>query len=266
MDSIKLYFKYFKLNLESQLQYKASFIMMSIGHFIITVIEFLGIWVLFQRFGNIQGFTFEEAALFYGIIHIAFAITEGWTRGFDVFPRLVRMGDFDRILLRPRSTVLQILGHDIQFMRIGRLLQGLVILIWAVLKLNIKWTLGKSLLLIGSVIGGNFLFSGLIVLQATLSFWSVQSLEIVNSFTYGGVQAAQYPISIYKSWFRKILIYIIPLATVNYFPAVSILGKTDSLNYPNWLGWASPFMGLGFFLMSLLVWGIGVKHYTSTGS
>ncbi|MBU5425844.1 ABC-2 family transporter protein [Tissierella pigra] len=266
MESIRLYFKYVKLSIESQLQYKASFIMMVIGHFLITFIEFLGIWALFQRFGNIQGFTFEEAALFYGIVHIAFAITEGWTRGFDIFPRLVRLGDFDRILLRPRTTVLQILGYDFQIMRIGRLCQGLVVLIWAAIRLNIKWTIGKTLLLFGSIIGGNFLFSGLIVLQATLSFWSVQSLEIVNSFTYGGVQAAQYPISIYKPWFRKILIYIIPLATVNYFPAMSILGKTELYNYPIWLGWISPLVGTMFFLLSLLVWQIGVKHYTSTGS
>ncbi|MDR7870119.1 MAG: ABC-2 family transporter protein [Tissierellaceae bacterium] len=266
MDSIKLYFKYFRLNIESQLQYKASFIMMSIGHFLITIIEFLGLWVLFDRFGNIQGFTFEEAALFYGIIHMAFSITEGWTRGFDIFPRLVRTGDFDRILLRPRTTVLQILGHDIQMMRIGRFMQGLVVLIWSILKLNIEWTLEKTLLLIGSIIGGNFLFSGLIVLQATLSFWSVQSLEIVNSFTYGGVQAAQYPISIYKPWFRKIIIYMIPLATVNYFPAMTILGKSDLLNYPSWIGWFSPLFGLLFFIFTLWIWRIGVKHYTSTGS
>lgn len=266
MESIRLYFKYIKLSMESQLQYKASFIMMAIGHFLITFIDFLGIWVLFQKFGNIKGFTFEEAALFYGIVHIAFAITEGWTRGFDIFPRLVKSGDFDRILLRPRTTVLQILGHDFQIMRIGRLLQGLVVLIWAVLKLNMKWTLGKSLLLVGSIIGGNFLFSGLIVLQATLSFWSVESLEIVNSFTYGGVQAAQYPISIYKPWFRKILIYVIPLATVNYFPAINILGKSQLFNYPIWLGWISPLIGLIFFIFSLFVWQIGVKYYTSTGS
>lgn len=100
----------------------------------------------------------------------------------------MRTGDFDRVLLRPRTTILQVLGHNIQMMRIGRFGQGLIVLIWSISKLNIKWTLGKILLLLGSIIGGNLLFSGLIVLQATLSFWSVQSLEIINSFTYGGVR------------------------------------------------------------------------------
>lgn len=266
MDSVRLYFKYLKLSIESQLQYKSSFVMMSIGHFLMTFVDFLGLWVLFERFGNINGFTFEEAALFYGMVHIAFAITESWTRGFDTFPNLVRTGEFDRILLRPRTTVLQVLGHDIHLMRIGRFSQGLIVLVWAVCKLNIKWSLGKVLLLIGAIIGGNFLFSGFIVLQATLSFWSVQSLEIINSFTHGGVQASQYPLSIYRKWFRKILIYIIPLATINYFPAINILENNDLLNYPNWIGWISPFVGLLFFILSLFAWRIGVKHYTSTGN
>ena len=197
---------------------------------------------------------------------MGFAICEGWTRGFDVFPKLVRSGDFDRILLRPRSTVLQILGQDIQLMRFGRFIQGFIVLVWSLTRLNISWTLGKTLLLIGAILGGNFLFSGLIVLQATLSFWSIQSLEIMNSFTYGGVQAGQYPISIYKPWFRNVLIYLVPIASVNYFPAMNILGKADPLGYPYWIGWMSPFVGLTFFILSLYIWQFGVRHYSSTGS
>ena len=266
MSGFKLYFRYLSLCIQSQLQYRASFIMMSIGHFLITFIDFLGLWVLFQQFGNLKGFTFEEAALFYGMVHIAFAITEAWTRGFDTFPRLVRNGDFDRILTRPRNTVLQVLGHDFQIMRVGRFLQGLIVLLWAAYKLNIKWTFGKIMLLIFSIISGNLLFSGLIILQATLSFWTVESLEIINSFTYGGVETAQYPLSIYKSWFRKIFIFIIPLACINYFPAMAILEKPDPLKSPLWFQWISPIAGIIFFLISLWVWKFGVKHYKSTGN
>lgn len=266
MGGVRLYFRYLSLCIQSQLQYRASFIMMSIGHFIITFIDFIGLWVLFDRFGNLKGFSLEEAALFYGMVHIAFAIAEAWTRGFDIFPRLVKNGDFDRILTRPRSTVLQVLGYDFQAMRVGRFLQGLIVLFWAIYKLDIRWTLDKAFLLVFSILGGNFLFSGFIILQATLSFWSVQSLEIVNSFTYGGVEAAQYPLSIYKSWFRKIFIFIIPLACINYFPAMAILEKSDPLKSPLWLQWISPMAGVIFFLISLLVWEFGVKHYKSTGS
>lgn len=266
MNSIKLYFRYISVCIQSQLQYRASFIMMTLGHFCITFIDFLGLWVLFERFGQLNGWNLYEAGLLYGIVHVSFAVAECWARGFDTLARQIRSGDFDRALLRPRSTVLQVLGHDFQIMRVGRLTQGLVVLLWATSKLNLHWTMPKILLLIGAIIGGVFLFSGLMVLQATLSFWSVQSLELLNSFTYGGVETAQYPLSIYSKWFRNFFIFLVPLACINYFPSLGILGKVDPLGFPSWIQWISPAAGVLFYTITLWIWKIGVRHYHSTGS
>ncbi len=72
-------------------------------------------------------------------------------------------------------------------------------------------------MLIYSLVCAVFFFMGLMVMQATLSFWSVESLEIMNAFSYGGVQTAQYPIDIYREWFRKIFVYIIPIGSVSFF-------------------------------------------------
>lgn len=110
IDSIKLYFQYINLSLRAQMEYKASFIMMSTGQFLVTIIDFLGIWVLFDRFNSLQGWSLPEVALFYGMVNTSFALAEAWPRGFDTFHNLVRTGDFDRIFLRPRSAFLQIIG------------------------------------------------------------------------------------------------------------------------------------------------------------
>jgi len=99
--------------------------MMSVGNLAITAIEFLGIWALFSRFGSLGEWTLPEVALFYGMVHMAFAISEAAARGFDILHRQVRSGDFDRILLRPRSTVLQVMGLEFQLLRVGRFTQGL---------------------------------------------------------------------------------------------------------------------------------------------
>ncbi|MFP4016156.1 MAG: ABC transporter permease, partial [Halanaerobiales bacterium] len=247
-----------------QMQYKTSFIMMSIGHFLVTVIDFLGIWILFDRFSSLQDWTLPEVALFYGMVSTSFALAEAWPRGFDTFHNLVRTGDFDRVLLRPRSAFLQIIGQEFQLMRVGRLAQGLIILIWSAKSLAISWTFYKLLLLLLSIIAGMLIFSGLFVLQATLSFWSIQSLEIVNMVTYGGVETTQYPLSIYKDWFRKFFTYVIPLAFINYIPALNILGKGDGFLYS--LSWLSAPLGLLFFLLCIKIWHFGIKHYRSTGS
>jgi ABC-2 type transport system permease protein len=240
--------------------------MMLLGNFVVTFIEFIGIFVLFTRFGSIQGWRLEEVAMFYGIINVGYAVSEAFGRGFDHFQLQVIHGEFDRTLLRPRSTALQVLAHDFLLMRAGRLFQGLAILIWASINTGVTWNIAKVMLLLVSVGGNICIFTGLLILQATMCFWSTQSLEVMNSFTYGGVETVQWPLPIFKKWFAGIFVFIIPLACVNYFPALAILEKADPLNTPVWFQWFSPLIGLLFLWISLKVWKFGVRHYHSTGS
>lgn len=266
LDDLRLYFRYIGISIKAQLQYKTSFILLTIGNSLLTFMDFVGIIFLFQRFGSLKGWRLEELALLYGIIHTSFAISEAFARGFDVFDRLVRNGNFDRILLRPRSLILQILGTDFQLMRWGRFSQGLVVLVYGLIHLGITLDVFKILFLVSVILGGVLTFSGIFILQATLSFRSVQSLEIVNSFSYGGVELASYPLSIYPKIFREIFIFVIPIAFINYFPGVTILGRENLMGIPNSLFYFSPIVGFIFFYITCKIWYIGVKYYSSTGS
>ena len=163
------------------------------------------------------------------MIGVSFAVADGLTRGFDVFgEQFVKTGDFDRVLVRPRSTVLQLLGYEFRATRIGRLAQGVIV-----------WAIGVHLSASGVDAGGlgdagclpspavRRCSAGILVLQATLAFWTVESLEIANTLTYGGVEAAQYPLDIYARWFRNFLTFVVPLGCVSYFPVAAVLGRAD---------------------------------------
>lgn len=263
---IWLYFRYMGISFKAQLQYKASFIMEIAGHFLVTGIEFLGVYALFSRFGRLKDWSLAEVSLLYGLVGVIFALADMFSRGFDLCGQFVQSGDFDKYLLRPRSVVLQLLGYDFQLKRFGRLAQGLVVFLWGASQLPAVWRAG-SLFIIGfAIAGGISLFMGLFILQATLSFWTVETLEMMNALTYGGVFTAQYPMSIYQDWFRKFFIFIVPLCCICYFPVLTLLGKTDAAHFPVWLGWVSPAAGIVFLVVSLQVWKLGVRHYTSTGS
>jgi ABC-2 type transport system permease protein len=241
--------------------------MLAIGNFMTTCVEFLAIWALFDRFKSLQDWKLEEVALFYGLINVGFSLAEGIGRGFDTFPGMVKSGDFDRLLLRPRSTALQVASQELQLMRIGRFLQGLIVLFWAASALNIEWTLMRFSLTIFTIIGGACLFGGLFIIQATLAFWTTETLEIMNTVTYGGTETAQYPLTIYRPWFRKFFTFIVPLACISYFPALAILGRPDPIaGSPLWFRWTAPLIGILFLLISLQIWKFGVHHYRSTGS
>ena len=265
-NGLRLYGRYIDISFRSQMQYRASFVMVTIGHFLFTGLEFLGMVALFDRFGRLEEWTLPEVALFYGIINISFALADATSRGFDIFHTFVKSGEFDRFLLRPRGTVLQLAGQELTLRRIGRLAQGLIVFLWSTSTLDLGWPPSKILLLFAAILGGACLFYGLMVLQATLSFWTTESLEVMNTLTYGGVETAQYPMSIYRDWFRQFFTYAVPLACISYYPALSILEHPDPFGSAVLFQWLSPFTGVIFLAVCLQIWKYGVRHYRSTGS
>jgi len=267
MNVLRLYFRLIVTSMKAQMQYPASFLMVSAGQFGATIIEFIGIWALFARFHGLAHWRLGEVALFYGTVNIAFALADAVARGFDVFgAQFVKTGNFDRVLLRPRSAALQIFGFEFRLTRVGRFLQGVIVLGVAAHLLKLNWNLLDFALIVFTITGGIALFTGLVVLQATLSFWTVESLEITNTLTYGGVAAAQYPLEIYASWFRQFFTFVVPLACIAYFPVVGLLHKPDPLGAPDWFLYGSPLAAFLFLGVSFVAWRHGVRHYTSTGT
>ena len=258
---MSLYLKYVRVHLMSQLSYRKSFILLTIGQFFVPFTIFISMTLLFQRFGTIKDWTLYEVAFCYGIINIAYSTCECIFRGFDTFSSLIRTGGFDRIMLRPRTTVLQVLGSKFEFSRVGRLFQGIIVFCVALPQLNIDWSLTKVLTLMAMLFSGFLIFSGIYILGATMCFFTVEGLEIVNIFTDGGREMAKYPLGIYRETMKIIFTYVIPFGVVNYYPLMFLLGKSDKVLHA-----ISPLIGSLFIIPCLIIWEFGVKRYKSTGS
>ncbi|HZG57244.1 ABC transporter permease [Paenibacillus sp.] len=259
-----LYFKYLSILFKSQMQYRASFWLLTSGQFLVPFTVFAGMYFMFERFGVLREWTFFEAALCFGVIHLSFSLSECFARGFDAFSSLVASGDFDRLLVRPRGTVVQVLGSKFEFTRVGRMLQGGIVLGWAVSQLDVAWTAVKLATVASMVVGGVFIFAGIYILAATLCFWTIQGLEVANIFTDGGREMAQYPLNIYEKWVTTFFTFVIPFGAVSYLPLLSVLDKAEGGH--ELLYMVMPLTGALFVLPCLLVWRLGVRHYRSTGS
>jgi len=150
--------------------------------------------------------------------------------------------------------------------RLGRILQGLVVLIIAMSMTHFRWTLLKAIYIPFVLVSQVCFFGGLFVMGATITFWTVESIEVVNIFTYGGSEMMAYPMNIYQDWMRRFFTYIIPAIFLNYYPALFLLDKPDPLNMPASAPFIAPLIGFGFLIAGFVFWQFGLKHYQSSGT
>ena len=258
---MKLYFKYIGMLFQCRMQYKTSFFMTALGQFLVSFTTFIGLFFMFDRFGAVEGYTLAEVMICFSVVLTAFSLAECFVRGFDVFPRLIRSGDLDRILVRPRSVVFQVLTSNIDFSRVGRLFQALVMLIYAIPRCGVDWTPDKILTLVLMMLGGVLLFAALFVLYAGISFFTIEGLEVMNIFTDGSREFGKYPLSVYGEGVLKFMTYVIPFALVQYYPFLYLVGRSDRVWYM-----LLP-LAAGLFLTPCAIFfRVGLRKYQSTGS
>ena len=257
-----------KAQIRSQLQYRIPFIFAILGTLFITLTELASIALVLPLFDGIGGWHLGDIALLYGTTNLAFGLMDMIFSGFDpsYFGRNVRMGLMDQILLRPIGAITQVLGSAFELRRLGRISIGLIILILAISLAKIVWTPIKIMVLLSTILGQIAYFGGLFMIGATITFWTIGSIEIVNIFTYGGTELVSYPMHIYPNSLRKFFTYILPAIFLNYYPALYILDKPDPYNFPGFSHWLAPFAGLLILFIALRFWRYGITHYQSTGT
>lgn len=258
---MKLYLRYFSIHMRSVMQYKISFLLTTIGQFLVSFNVFLGVYFMFMRFNKVKGYSYSEALLCFSIILVEFSLAECFARGFDAFSSMIGNGEFDRIMVRPRSEILQVLGSKIEFTRIGRMLQAIVMFVYGILNSNIQWSFDKILTIIFMMVGGAVVFTGIFIIYAALCFFTLEGLEFMNIFTDGAREYGKYPISIYGKRVLQICTFLIPIALVQYYPLLYLLDR----NAKQWYMFL-PLLAIAFIIPSYMLWKIGLKHYKSTGS
>lgn len=259
---MSLYLKSIWMKLKCDAQYKISFILITLSTSLYSLVSILGIWILLDKFGSIDGWTRSEVMLTTSLALFGHAVVEMFGRGLDHFHKQVNNGLLDRILVRPRNITLQVLCSDFEPSKIGRIIEALAILIYGIVTVNIEWTPYKIFTLLLMISGSMTLFFAILLLKASFSFWTIEGMEAMNIISDGGRELSSYPISIYSKWFANIFTFVIPFGCINYYPLLYILDKG---NVPIWYS-LTPLAAVIFLVASYGVWTIGLKQYKSAGS
>jgi ABC-2 type transport system permease protein len=268
IHTLILYKRLVGIQVRSQLQYRVSFFMEMVSSAITLGLFFVSLVLIFERFDNLGGWTLAEVAFLTGMVETGFGIMDMVFSGFDptFFGQQVRRGTFDQMLLRPVNVTVQVLGADFVLRRLGRIAQGVAILIYALVLLDLTWTPTKLLYLPVVLLSQIIFFGGLFIIGSTITFWTVQSIEAINIFTYGGSELISYPMHIYPAGIRRFFTFLLPAIFINYFPALFFLDKSAPFPVPPVAPFLAPVAGGLVLGAALLFWRYGRRYYQSTGT
>ena len=262
----RIYVRLIGARIRSQLQYRLSFALNIFGNALVSFLDFMAILIIFQQVDALGEWSAAEVALLYAIACVSFGLTDLAIGHLDLLPRMIREGEFDLVLVRPLGSLFQVVSSDFAMRRLGKALQGAVVLAIALAHLDVAWTAGKVAVLALAIAAGILIYAGVWIVFSTVTFWFVDTQEVANAFSYGGNFLAQYPINVFGPWLRRMVVFVVPLAFVAYFPALYVLDKEDELGLPRALQFVSPLVAVATLAVAAVVWRTAVRHYRSVGA
>ena len=265
-DALRAYGLIVAMWVRSTLAYRVSFVVTALGNLAATGMDFLTILLMFSHIHALGGFTLPQVAFLYGTTSTAFGIADLLMGSMDRLGRRVRDGTLDTLLLRPVPVLAQVAADRFALRRLGRITQGLAVLVWALARVDVAWTPEKVALVPVMLVSGAALFGAVFVLGGAFQFWASDASEVQNSVTYGGNTMLQYPPTVFARELVRGVTFVVPLAFVNWLPALRVLGVPDPLGLPGWVDFMSPLVAVACCALAGVAWRAGLRSYRSTGS
>ncbi|HEY6740012.1 MAG TPA: ABC-2 family transporter protein [Actinopolymorphaceae bacterium] len=266
VDGLRAFYWVALMWVRSTMVYRASFTMIVIGQFLVTGLDFVVIFFMFQHVHELGGFGLPEVAFLYATSGCAIGFADLLVGNIERVGRRIRSGEFDVVLIRPVPAFVQAAADNFGVHRVGRIAQSSIVLVWSLVALDVSWTWDRILLLPVLLVCGTVIFSAIFVIGGAFQFAAGDAAEVANAFTYGGNLLTQFPPTIFAREVVTVVTFVIPLAFVNWMPALHVLGRDDPLGLPKAMQFASPVAALALALVAAVLWRLGVRSYRSTGS
>lgn len=258
---LNLYSLFLRQRVKIFMEYRVNFFIGAVATVIEQAAGLLTVWVVMQRIPLLNGWTYEELLLVYGLLALSKSLTylfadNLWTVGREY----IRSGGFDRFLVRPVDPLFHLLADRFDHQGFGHLLIGGILVTTASSALGIAWTGFNLLYLLVTVISGGLIFIGLNLITCVSAFWIMDSVPVTR-VVFDMNEFAKYPLSMYNRTIQFVLTWLIPYGFVSFYPANYLLGRDVGI-----LVWLGPVVAVTLLVIGYRLWLFGLRHYASTGS
>jgi len=260
-EYLRLYFMIEAQYIKGRMQYRADFIISSVGMFFSSLATLSVFWIILQSVPDLAGWSLMEMIFIYAFYMIAVSpmqilFDHAWQIRFHV-----QQGTFLKYYFRPLNMMFYYMSEMFDLKGITQLVVGIGLLIYSSTQLNVHWTLLRVLLLFITLISASLVQISIIVSASCAAFWIIDSYSVLG-LAWRLREFAPYPMTIFDGVFRFTFTYIIPIGFVAFYPSQLFLRPEDVSP----LIYFSPIIGIGLFALTYLIWTKGVNSYTGTGS
>ncbi|MFE0462695.1 ABC transporter permease [Kitasatospora sp. NPDC058965] len=246
--------------------YRTSFVLLTAASLLVCSLDFVVLLLMFRHTDRLGGWRLPEIGLLYGTSGIAIGVADFLLGTVDGLGERIRTGALDVLLLRPAPALSMVCAERFTLRRLGRPAQATAVLVWSLHALAVPWDWTRVALLAMVVVCGPVIFGSLFVGLSSVQFRWGEARELQNSLTYGGATLLQYPPTVFARDLLLGVTFGVPLAFVNWLPALQILGRPDPLGLPVAWRFAAPLVAALSVLAAGLAWRSGLRSYRSTGS
>lgn len=260
--NIKMYMSLLKMTMRGILQYRADFWMSLVSVVLLNGANIVQISVISWRFHALGSWGIGDLLVLYGLFMVAWSIYSVFFRKISKMEEEIVSGEFDMYLLRPISPFLQLVGGDINYTGLCDTIMGAALIVSGLAMTDVRWGLGYVLWFFIFILSGGAIVVCLRLLISCVAFWTTKASALDSVFTQVYLLTQKYPITIFGRAFRVLMTGIVPVAFLNFYPAVYLMGKRDA---PTWLCMLSPVVAAGLAGAASLVWRQGLRRYNSSG-
>ena len=267
MGELRIALQSLKMSILTRLQYRADSIVATLAVFLREATGIIVIYLALMKFDCINEWNVDEMLFLFSLLFITYSIIVVLFADLRDFSCMIREGRFDRLMVRPRGLLFQLISNNADIIAAcGHGMLGLVLFVVSAGRVGIHWDFLTVIYYIAAIVGGVLIQGGMFIIFSSLSFYFVETNSIREIFYWSMRRFAGYPISIYNKLIQVIMIYVVPFAFVNYFPAQYLLRKPDMKEYPEIYLYIAPVVGIVIYMAAYAFWRISVKHYKSTGN
>jgi ABC-2 type transport system permease protein len=253
---------YFAQYAKARVSYRGDFFVSLATSFAATLFSLAFVIVLFEKVPRLADWRFEEVLFLYGFSLIPYGLFNIISLNlYDFGNTYIIEGKFDRVLLRPVSSMFQILFEAFRIESLQEVATGAFCIVVASHRLHVAWTLPKVGLFAFFGVCAGLIYLSVFLILTTVSFWWEDRIG-VHPPVWNVIAFGRYPLSIYSGVVQFFLCWIIPFGLASYYPSVRLLGRSTTPQYAPFV----PVVAAAFFCAAALLWSSGTRHYSSTGS